>query len=185
MIRGRERRRLFTSLCSQVQQTMNEEKRVLKNATRHTRTRNFSGTRTIMLCGLLVSPLLVSAAFAADAPGMTGRWNVHNKIAGNESDQLCTLTQTEKVLTGSCKSDQSTVEVTGNIDEKKLTWQYKSEYNGTPLTLIYTATMDDPAKITGAVEVQPFGVTGEFTAVPAPAAPAAPATPATPTTPTK
>src|SRR5664279_4546456 len=140
--------------------------------------------RTLMLCGLLASPL-VPAAFAADAPGMSGQWNVHNSIAGNQSDQVCTLTQKEKVLTGSCKSDQSTVEVTGSLDEKKLTWQYKSEYNGTPLTLIYTATMDDPAKITGAVEVQPFGVTGEFTAVPAPAAPATPATPATPTTPTK
>ncbi len=129
-------------------------------------------TRKMMLCGLLVSPLFLSAAklaVAADAPGLTGRWSVHNKIAGNESDQLCTLTQTEKVLSGSCKSDQSTVEVTGSVDAKKLTWQYKSEYNGTPLTLIYTATVDDPAKISGAVEVQPFGVTGEFTAIPAPA----------------
>jgi hypothetical protein len=161
----------------------NEEKRVLKNATQHSLFHALSRARTMMLCGLLVSPLLVAAAkpaLAADAPGLTGRWSVHNKIAGNESDQLCTWTQTEKVLSGSCKSDQSTVEVTGSVDAKKLTWQYKSEYNGTPLTLIYTATVDDPAKITGAVEVQPFGVTGEFTAVPAPAE-----TPATPATPTK
>lgn len=154
----------------------------MKNANLNNLSRNFSGTRTVMLCGLLVSSLLVPAAkpaFGADAPGMGGRWNVHNNIAGNQSDQVCTLTQKEKVLTGSCKSDQSTVDVTGSIEEKKLTWQYKSEYNGTPLTLIYTATVDDPAKISGAVEVQPFGVTGEFTAIPASA------TSATPTTPTK
>jgi hypothetical protein len=32
------------------------------------------------------------------------------------------------------------------------------------LTLTYTATLDDSGKIAGSVEVQPFGVTGEFTA---------------------
>jgi hypothetical protein len=34
------------------------------------------------------------------------------------------------------------------------------------LTLVYTATLDDSGKIAGIVEVQPFGVTGDFTATP-------------------
>lgn len=97
---------------------------------------------------------------------MTGQWKVHNSIAGNEGDEECAFTQTEKELAGSCKSDQSTVQITGTIDDKKQTWKYESEYNGTALTLIYTATVDDIAKISGTVEVQPFGVTGEFTATP-------------------
>ena len=134
-----------------------------------------------MLGGLLAMSMFLFAtksALAADAPGMGGKWKVHNNIAGNESDQDCTFTQKGKDLTGSCKGDKDPVDVMGSLDEKKLTWQYKSDYNGTPLTLIYTATVDDPAKISGTVEVQPFGVTGEFTATPATAT--VPATPATP-----
>ncbi len=58
------------------------------------------------------------------------------------------------------------VQITGSIDGTKLTWKYDSDYNGTPLTLTYTATLDDSGKIAGSVEVQPFGVTGDFTASP-------------------
>ena len=42
--------------------------------------------------------------------------------------------------------------------------KYDSDYNGTPLTLSYTATLDDTGKFAGTVEVQPFGVSGDFTA---------------------
>ena len=56
--------------------------------------------------------------------------------------------------------------VTGTVDGKKVTWKYDSDYNGTALTLTYTATLDDSDKISGSVEVQPFGVSGDFTATP-------------------
>jgi hypothetical protein len=111
--------------------------------------------------------VLASAAALAATPAVTGQWNVHNSIAGNESDQQCSFTLNDKDLTGSCKSDQNTVQVTGSLDGNKLTWKYNSDFNGTQLTLIYTATLDDSGKIAGNVEVQPFGVTGDFTATPA------------------
>lgn len=110
--------------------------------------------------------LFASSSFAAGAPGLTGLWTVHNSIAGNESDQECTFVQAEDKLTGSCKTTDKEVQVTGSLDGKKVTWKYESEYNGSPLTLIYTATLDDSEKIAGSVEVQPFGVTGDFTATP-------------------
>ena len=47
-----------------------------------------------------------------------------------------------------------------------MTWKYESEYNGSPLTLTYTGTLDDSGKIAGSVDVDPFGVTGDFTATP-------------------
>ena len=56
--------------------------------------------------------------------------------------------------------------MTGAVDGKKVTWKFDSEYNGTPLTLTYTATLDDSNKISGSVEVEPFGVSGDFTATP-------------------
>jgi len=109
-----------------------------------------------------------SAAFAADAPNLTGQWAVHNSIAGNESDQSCTLVQADNKITGTCKSAEGKdLAVTGNVDGNKVKWQYDSEYNGSPLTLIYTATLDDSGKIAGNVEVQPYNVSGDFTATPA------------------
>lgn len=112
--------------------------------------------------------LFASSAFAAGATSLTGHWTIHNSIAGNESDQTCTLTQTDNKISGSCKSaEDKDLPVTGSVDGKKVTWQYESDYNGSPLTLIYTATLDDSGKISGSVEVDPFGVTGDFTASPA------------------
>ena len=112
--------------------------------------------------------LIASSVFAAGSPNLTGQWTVHNSIAGSESDQQCKFVQTENKLTGTCKSAESDkeVQITGSLDGNKLTWKYDSEYNGSPLTLVYTATLDDSGKIAGSVEVQPFSVTGDFTATP-------------------
>jgi hypothetical protein len=112
--------------------------------------------------------LFAASAFAGGAPNLTGNWTIHNSIAGNESDQPCKFVQADNKLTGTCKSqDDKDVPIAGSLDGNKLTWKYESDYNGTPLTLIYTATLDDSGKIAGSVEVQPFSVTGDFTLTPA------------------
>jgi opacity protein-like surface antigen len=110
--------------------------------------------------------LFASSAFAAGASSLTGQWSIHNTIAGNESDQECKFVVADDKLTGSCKTADQEVQVTGSLDGKKVTWKYDMDYNGSPLTLTYTATLDDSDKISGSVEVQPFGVTGDFTAIP-------------------
>ena len=110
--------------------------------------------------------LLASSAFANGSPNLTGKWTVHQNIVGNESDQECSFVLTENKLTGTCKGTKKDVEIKGGIDGNKLTWQYESEYNGTPLTVKYTATLDDSGKISGTVDVDPFGVSGDFTATP-------------------
>ena len=111
--------------------------------------------------------LFASTALASAAPNLTGKWNVHQNVAGNESDQECSLVQTESKLTGTCKSQEGKdLPIKGSIEGTKATWQYDSEYNGTPLTVKYTATLDDSGKISGSVDVDPFGVSGDFTATP-------------------
>jgi hypothetical protein len=115
---------------------------------------------------LLASSVLLfaSSAFAA-APNLTGTFTIHNSVAGNDSDQECKFVLADSKLTGSCKSQEDKdLAVTGTLDGNKLTFKYDSDYNGTPLTLIYTATLDESGKIAGTLEVQPFGVTGDFTA---------------------
>lgn len=118
----------------------------------------------------LAASTLLFATLAFAAPSITGQWSIHNNIAGNESDQDCKFVQTDDKLTGSCKTEEKEVQITGSLDGNKVTWKYDSEYNGSPLTLTYTATLDDSGKIAGKVDVDPFGVTGDFTATPSQAA---------------
>jgi hypothetical protein len=101
----------------------------------------------------------------ADAPSVTGKWHVHNSISGNESDQICTFMQKSAGFSGSCTSERGTVEITGKVDGNKITWSYKSEYEGTPLTVNYEGIID-AAKISGSVNVPEFSAAGDFTATP-------------------
>jgi hypothetical protein len=110
--------------------------------------------------------LAATSALAAGAPNLNGQWSVHNNIAGNESDLVCNFVQTETKLTGTCKGTEKDVQITGSIDGNKVTWKFDSEFNGSPLTLTYTGVIDATGKIAGNVDVEPFAVTGEFTATP-------------------
>lgn len=115
---------------------------------------------------LFVAPVMIlsAAAFADDPISLTGKWQVENSIAGNESTQNCTFTQKDAGLTGSCESANGKVEITGKIEGKRVTWSYKSQYEGNPLTVAYDGTVESATKITGAVSVPEYSVTGEFTA---------------------
>lgn len=115
---------------------------------------------------ILMLVLFVAAAMvAADAPSVAGTWKMHTNIAGNENDQECTFTQKDNTLGGTCKGEKGDLPVKGNVDGRKVAWQYDVDYNGSTLTLVFTGTLDPPAKITGTIEVQPMGVPGDFTAV--------------------
>jgi hypothetical protein len=94
---------------------------------------------------------------------LAGKWTLHYNISGNEGDLACTFDQTEKTFTGPCKGEDGSVSVTGKLEESKITFQYKTEYNGETLTIVYTGKMESPAKVAGTVDVQPMGVDGEFT----------------------
>src|SRR3954464_10782775 len=104
-----------------------------------------SGKVTLMK--IFVLPLLFASAsaltFAADNASLGGKWQVHGSVAGNDSDQSCTFTQKDTDLTGTCTTNESkTVNVTGKVDGKKVTWSYKSDYNGSPLTVNYDGKLD-------------------------------------------
>ena len=117
---------------------------------------------------LVLSPLLLlavaSGAAAAETPTFSGQWKVHNSIAGNESDQDCTFAQKGDAFSGDCKSDQSTVSVTGKIEDKKVSWQYVTDYNGESLTIMYSAPLPVDGKVAGDVLVKEMDIAGDFTA---------------------
>ena len=118
--------------------------------------------KNIALIALLSFAVIGSAQ--SNAPSLTGKWKVHASIAGNDSDSECTFAQTGTDLAGTCGiAEQGTVKIAGRVDGKKVTWSYNSEYNGTTLTMKYSGTVAAD-KITGEVTVDPYAVTGEFTA---------------------
>src|SRR5579875_3710311 len=93
-----------------------------------------------LMKSILFSILFVSAVVAvsaADHPPVTGNWDVHGDVAGNGFDLTCSFTQNDKDLSGTCKTDQGTVNAKGSVAEKKVNWTYKSEYNGGPITVTY------------------------------------------------
>src|SRR5258708_20560250 len=105
---------------------------------------------------LLAISAYLGQSSANAAPNLTGKWAIHNSIAGNENDQECKLVVTDNEITGSCKSQDKDLPVTGTVDGNKVAWQFQSEYNGSPLTLIYKATLDDSKKIAVTLDIHPY-----------------------------
>jgi hypothetical protein len=124
-----------------------------------------------LLISLLISPLisaLVPVALLAVQPAsVSGKWKVSANIAGTASELTCTFAQKEAELSGTCAGDQAQLAVTGKVDNKTVTWQFNTMWEGQTLTVIYSGTIEAD-KISGGVDVQPLGVAGEFTATKAP-----------------
>jgi len=108
--------------------------------------------------------VLGAAAIAADGPSISGNWQVAISVGGNDRDQSCTFTQKERELTGTCKTDRGDVKISGTVEDKKVSWTYKSEYSGMPLTVSFKGARDSDETIKGAVIVEEMGFEGEFTA---------------------
>ncbi len=119
---------------------------------------------------LLLSVLMAStaaASLAADNASLNGKWKIHNDIQGNESDVTSTFAQKDKDLSGSCTTDKGDKPLSGKVDGKTITFQYDSEYEGTPLTAKYSGALDSAgAKLSGTVTVDAFSAEGDFTGTP-------------------
>jgi hypothetical protein len=112
---------------------------------------------------LLVSFLLSAGAFvayAADNPSLSGKWQIHASAAGRDIDYACAFTQKDNDLTGSCAPDEGTVQITGKVDGKLVTWSYKGQYG----IISFKGTLDPATKITGTLTAVDYGVEGEFVA---------------------
>ncbi len=99
----------------------------------------------------------------SDTP-LTGEWKVRNDISGNVSEMTCTFTQKGEDLSGGCATEQGNVEITGKVVQTSVTWGFKSQYNGGPITLNYKGSLGTDGQLAGAVTVEEFSVTGDFTA---------------------
>ena len=119
---------------------------------------------------MLLALALLTAFHTAPDP-LTGSWQITGDVVGNPLNMVCTFEQKDTQLTGSCTGETGTaMPVTGEVKEDRVTFKHGGDYAGTELTITYSGTLAEK-QMKGTVDVQPFGVTGEFTATPAPAKP--------------
>jgi len=124
----------------------------------------------------MLLPLTLVAALnaTAAADSLTGPWRITGEIAGNPISTVCTFTQDGAKLAGSCVRAQAPdrkLSLTGQVQDGKVRFEYGVDVQGQALTIVYTGTFASPRELKGTVEAQPAGVTGTFTAAPAPAKP--------------
>ena len=112
----------------------------------------------------LIAALLASSVLSGSDTPLTGEWKVRNDISGNVSEMTCTFTQKGEDLSGGCATEQGNVEITGKVVQTSVTWGFKSQYNGGPITLNYKGSLGTDGQLAGAVTVEEFSVTGDFTA---------------------
>jgi len=109
------------------------------------------------------------AALAAPADSVSGTWVLKGEVAGNPLNTTCTLVVAEAKISGACKSAEGKDSpITGEVKEGKVIFEHGGDYNGQELKIIYTGTLPSAKEMKGTIEVQPFSVSGEFTATPAP-----------------
>jgi hypothetical protein len=117
-----------------------------------------------MMTFLLFLVLPVFATWSAPA-AVAGSWTLATNVQGNTGDATCTFKQDGEKITGACSAPNNTQsDVTGEVTDTKVTFRYVIEWEGQPLTLVFTGTLDTDTTMKGTMEVQPMGVPGEFTA---------------------
>ena len=111
---------------------------------------------------MLLTLVLVLTAVTAYAASLSGTWNVDGSVYGNGVKYVCTLEQDGEKLTGTAKLEGKDLPVTGSVHDKAVTWQFDVDYNGSPLTMVFTGTLASDTDMRGKIAVA--GVEGEFTA---------------------
>jgi hypothetical protein len=126
---------------------------------------------------MLLTLALLSVLNAPAADSISGTWQIKGDVVGNPLNEVCTIEQEGTTLSGSCAmEDGRTYELAGEVKEGTVTFRHGGEYEGETLTITYSGTLASPTQLSGTVDVQPYGVQGQFTASPVetPAAPAKP-----------
>jgi hypothetical protein len=112
---------------------------------------------------LVIAVLMAAPVLMAD---VTGKWQVAITVSGSDREQSCTFTQKEAELTGTCATEGGEVQISGKVEDRKVTWTYKANYQGSPLTVVFRGNLESATKITGTVVAEELGFEGQFTATP-------------------
>ncbi len=107
------------------------------------------------------------AAAAQEASPVEGKWKVHTSAAGRENDQICAFQQKGGELSGHCVTPHGKAELAGKVEGVDITWTYKTDSEGGPVTVVFKGKVDPAArKMAGSILAVEFSVEGEFIAIP-------------------
>ena len=121
---------------------------------------------------LLMLTLLSALSAPSATDSIPGKWAITGDVSGNRVKTVCTLIRTGTTLTGNCTNAEGAPYVlTGEVKEKTVVFQYDIDWQGQPLTVVYTGTLPTSTEMKGTIDVKPVSVSGTFSAVPAPATP--------------
>lgn len=127
----------------------------------------------IALAWFAAMPAL-AAAPAADLD-LSGTWTISGDVSGVGVDETCAVTQQDVVLTGSCDTASGKYDLKGKLDGKTATFSHGGKYQGSDFVMTFTGKVAADNTMTGTMDVDPFNVTGTFSAKKGDAAkPAAP-----------
>ena len=119
--------------------------------------------------------LALAAPLVAQTPApvnVAGVWDIGGDVSGVEVVEHCTFVQAaDATLSGSCDVQGAKWPTTGIVKGMEVSFQHNGKYNGDDYTITYHGKLDKGA-MTGTMDVDPFGVSGSFTATKGAAAPA-------------
>ena len=123
-------------------------------------------TKRLLTLAFVLATAAVSAAAQETPASVAGAWKVTGDIMGYPVDTLCTFAQDGKKLTGSCQNagESKATDITGDVDEKKVAWSLKTEYNGQEITVTFKGALAEATQFKGDIDVQPLNVSGTFEA---------------------
>jgi hypothetical protein len=113
-----------------------------------------------------MSPVLLAAS---TVPASTGTWKINGDVQGTPVIMTCVLTEADHKLTGNCTGaagDMKPRVLTGEVKEETVSWHFDTEYEGNPITVSKAGKLiEDGAKMSGTMYVDPMQVDGTFFAV--------------------
>jgi hypothetical protein len=135
---------------------------------------------------LLLAPAVASAAPAADAPSTSGLWKIDGEVMGRPVNMMCTLTETNRKLIGTCSGavdGYAAHKVAGTVKAQKVEFYFQTSIGGNAITLIVNGTLNpNRSRMDGSLDVEPLAVGGTFAASREPAPATDAVTGAAPTT---
>jgi hypothetical protein len=111
---------------------------------------------------------LVIAMAAANAADMAGNWRLTGQIADVAIDRACVIQQAGDKIQGVCKNSAGEVALSGQTNDKSVTWKYEALYSGVKVVLVFDGTFESASEIKGKIMASDpdgnFAVNGSFLA---------------------
>jgi carbon monoxide dehydrogenase subunit G len=96
--------------------------------------------------------MIVLLALPLAAADVSGKWKGEVEVAGNSATPEFTFKQDGARLTGAYKGMLGEAPIEGTVEGSRIRWVVKGNFDGSPVTVIYTGTLESDKLIKGTVD---------------------------------